>query len=82
MIADKWDDIEHVAVIRRHDDEGVAQIDHLRGGADGLVECLRVGQCPIRVAFVMGVIDASASTCRKYPSDPRRLARLQQLGSL
>ena len=41
------------------DDEGVAQVHHLRRGADRLVERLRVGERPIGVAGVVGVVDAA-----------------------
>ena len=49
----------------RDDDQRVAQIHHLRGGADGLVERLRVGQRAERVALVVRVVDAAAFTIRK-----------------
>ena len=60
--------VEHVAVIGRDDDQGVAEIDRPRRGADGFVERLHVGERAPRVALVVAVVDPAGLDHQEIPS--------------
>lgn len=60
-------DGEYVAMIGRHDHQGLVQIHLLEGGLDGIVEGDEILEGPIGVAVVVGVIDAPALDHEEEP---------------
>lgn len=53
-------DREHVRVVGRHHDQRVFGGGHVEGGLDSLGHGGRLGEGPMRVVQVVGVVDAAA----------------------
>ena len=55
-----FDDLRGVGVVGGHDDEGVAQVDLLEGGGDGLVKVVGLADLAAGVGVVVLLVDGSA----------------------
>ena len=60
-------DIEHVTVVGGYNNQRFAQVDHLGGGANRLVELLCVDERAVRVALMMRMVDPSAFDHQEIP---------------